>query len=139
MVNFRRLMIAAGRRSNTRQTSFASSLSGFAPVPKVFTVRPMGYAIPMAYCDENGTIAVSLEARSHGKGARITVSNTYMADGDVATSRFFERFYRQDKSHNSEKPGFGIGLSMAKEIVERMKGKLKASYSNQTIRFTIEI
>ena len=91
------------------------------------------------YCDENGTIAISLEARSHGKGARITVANTYKAGSDVDPSRFFERFYRQDESHNSEKSGFGIGLSMAKEIVERMKGKIRAGYCNGMIRFVVEI
>ena len=91
------------------------------------------------YCDENGTITVKLETRSHGKGARIAVSNTYKEGKDVDTSRFFERFYRQDESHNSEKSGFGIGLSMAKEIVERMKGKLKVDYEDDTICFTVDV
>ena len=91
------------------------------------------------YCDENGTITVKLETRSHGKGARIAVSNTYKEGKDIDTSRFFERFYRQDESHNSEKSGFGIGLSMAKEIVERMKGKLKVSTSNDIISFEVDL
>ena len=55
------------------------------------------------------------------------------------TEKFFERFYRKDESHNSEKAGFGIGLSMAKEIVERMKVKMKVSYSENTISFSVDI
>jgi signal transduction histidine kinase len=91
------------------------------------------------YCDKGGAIAVTLEGRARGKGARITVANTYAEGKNVDTSRFFERFYRQDESHNSEKSGFGIGLSMAKEIVERMKGRLKIGYADNIISFTVEI
>ena len=91
------------------------------------------------YCDENGEITVRLESRARGKGAKIVISNTYAEGKDVDTSRFFERFYRQDESHNSEKSGFGIGLSMAKEIADRMKGKLRVNYSGDTISFTVEV
>lgn len=91
------------------------------------------------YCDANGSITVRLESRARGKGAKIVITNTYVDGKDVDTSRFFERFYRQDESHNSEKSGFGIGLSMAKEITERMKGKLRVNYSGNTINFTVEV
>ena len=91
------------------------------------------------YCDDNGDILVSLEKNSYRKGVRISVSNTYAEGKNTDTEKFFERFYRKDESHNSEKAGFGIGLSMAKEIVERMKGKMKVSYSGDTISFTVDI
>ena len=91
------------------------------------------------YCDEGGTITVKLSGKSKGKGAVCSISNTYAAGANEDTSRFFERFYRQDESHNSGKSGFGIGLSMAKEITERLKGRIRASYSNQTISFTFEL
>lgn len=91
------------------------------------------------YCDDGGVVAIALKSRAHGKGARITVSNSYAEGKDIDLSRFFERFYRQDESHNSEKSGFGIGLSMAKEIVERMKGKLKVSYEEDVITFTVDV
>ena len=91
------------------------------------------------YCDDNGDILVSLEKISYRKGVRISVSNTYAQGKNADTEKFFERFYRKDESHNSEKAGFGIGLSMAKEIVERMKGKMKVSYSGNTISFSVDI
>ena len=89
------------------------------------------------YCDAGGAVAVRLAAR--GRGARFSVSNTYAEGKGVDYARFFERFYRQDESHNSGKSGFGIGLSMGREIAERMKGKLKVGYAGDTITFTVEL
>ena len=89
------------------------------------------------YCDEGGNVSVRLSQK--GKAAQLCVSNTYAAGKDVDTSRFFERFYRQDESHNSGKSGFGIGLSMAREMTERLKGKLNVSYEKDTISFTVEL
>jgi signal transduction histidine kinase len=89
------------------------------------------------YCDEDGTVTVHLNRK--GKGAQLSVSNTYAEGKTADTSRFFERFYREDESHNSAKPGFGIGLSMAKEMSERVKGKLSVCYSGETITFSVEI
>ena len=91
------------------------------------------------YCDEGGTITVKLSGKSKGKGAVCTISNTYAAGANEDTSRFFERFYRQDESHNSGKSGFGIGLSMAKEITERLKGKIRVDYSVDTISLSVEL
>lgn len=91
------------------------------------------------YCDEGGNISVRLGSSNRGKGTHISVSNTYAEGKNTDISKFFERFYRNDESHNSEKAGFGIGLSIAKEIVERMKGKMKVDYSGNTISFTVDI
>ena len=91
------------------------------------------------YCDKEGEIAVKLSYINHGKGARLTVSNTYAEGKGVDFSRFFERFYREDASHNSATAGFGIGLSMGKEIAERLGGKLKVEYKGNMISFVLEI
>lgn len=90
------------------------------------------------YCDAEGEVCVSLLQQSRGKGAKITISNTYAEGKNVDYSRFFERFYRADTSHNSSTAGFGIGLSMGKEIAERLGGKLAVEYSGDTIKFSFE-
>lgn len=87
------------------------------------------------YCDEEGAVSVRLIRKS--KGAQLNVANTYREGNNVDTSRFFERFYREDESHHSGKSGFGIGLSMAKEMMERLKGKLEVSYEGDTIIFSV--
>ena len=91
------------------------------------------------YCDDAGSVDVSLQMRGRKKGAILQVSNTYADGKDVDYDRFFERFYRQDESHNSGKAGFGIGLSMAQELVHHMNGSLKVSYAGDTITFRTEL
>lgn len=90
------------------------------------------------YCDDGGNVHVTLAPRSRRKGAMLTVSNTYVNGKDVDYSKFFERFYREDASHNSAKAGFGIGLSMGKEIAERLGGRLRVAYADEEISFVYE-
>lgn len=91
------------------------------------------------YCDDKGTIDVSLRRGRLGKGAVVAVTNTYADGANVDYSRFFERFYRGDTSHNSQKAGYGIGLSMAEELTKLMGGKINVSYKGQRITFTVRL
>ena len=79
----------------------------------------------LKYSDEHGTI--SLKAHAKGKNVLIEVFNTA---GKVDTSelgKLFDRFYRADKSRNSQTGGYGIGLSIAKAVAEAHRGKITAS------------
>lgn len=89
------------------------------------------------YCDDQGTITVSLHHKKNNKGAILSVSNTYKEGKDVDYEQFFERFYRGDTSHNSKKAGYGIGLSMAKDMAKLMKGSMAVSYQGETITFSV--
>ena len=85
------------------------------------------------YCDPDGEIGVSL--KKQGKYALLVLSNSYTSEGPVDTSRFFERFYREDTSHN-EKGGYGIGLSVAESLTKQMRGKIQADWKEGVISFT---
>jgi Signal transduction histidine kinase len=87
------------------------------------------------YCDEGGSVNMSLTSR--GKKAILTVSNDYKAGEGVDYSRFFERFYRADESHNNATKGYGIGLSMAESLVEMFNGRIGVNYKNKVITFTV--
>ena len=85
------------------------------------------------YCDEGG--AVSIQLSQKGKGVKICVSNNYARGEHEDYSRFFERFFRQDKSHNIDKGGYGIGLSIADGIVRKYRGKIDVSWKDGVISF----
>lgn len=70
------------------------------------------------YCDEGGEIFVTLVRSRH---IVLTVENSYLAVDELDLNRLFDRFYRADKAR-SYAGGYGIGLSMAKSIVEKHKG-----------------
>ncbi|MDQ0202390.1 sensor histidine kinase [Pectinatus haikarae] len=91
------------------------------------------------YCDDNGTVNVILSRNKKNTGAIIAISNTHIAGAAIDYSRFFERFYRGDVSHNSKRKGYGIGLAMAKELAQLIKGKLNVSYTNEIITFTVRL
>ena len=87
----------------------------------------------LKYCDEEGTVEVVLCQR--GKGIFLSVSNSYEAGKDVDYTKFFERFYREDESHNVDRGGYGIGLSIAEELVKRYKGTINATWKDGVISF----
>ncbi len=87
------------------------------------------------YCDEGGR--VDLKLSKSGKKMQLVVSNTYAEGKGVDYNKFFERFYREDTSHNSSKKGYGIGLAIAKQICEKLGGTLNVSYKEDTIHFIV--
>ena len=74
------------------------------------------------YCDQGGEITVNLH---RGRRTVLTVENTYAAVGELELNRLFDRFYRADKARKFT-GGYGVGLSMAKAIVEKHKGEITA-------------
>lgn len=92
------------------------------------------------YCDNNGEITVSLSALRKGKpGMRLCVSNTFADGKDVDINRFFDRFYMEDSSHNIDKGGYGIGLSMAESICKQAGGSIKAVWKDGVISFICQL
>ena len=76
------------------------------------------------YSDEAGEIRLSLKKQN--KSIRLAVENTVEAISREVMDNMFERFYRGDASRNSGTKGYGIGLSIAKAVVETHRGKITA-------------
>ncbi len=88
------------------------------------------------YSDEQGIISLNLY--KSGKSIVIDMYNTCEHVDPDSVSRLFDRFYRADESRSRETGGYGIGLSIAKAIVERHKGKIRA-FTNGTTAITFKI
>nr|WP_252894725.1 ATP-binding protein [Liquorilactobacillus satsumensis] len=89
------------------------------------------------YCDDKGTVTAYLTTDKRQRRVTLLVGNTYVAGKNSNYSRFFERFYRDDKSHNSQKKGFGIGLSMAQSLIATFKAKLSVRYRDDQLFFSV--
>lgn len=76
------------------------------------------------YGREKSVIQLSL--KKQGKKYVIEVCNEADNLQKGKLDVYFERFYRADTSHNSQTGGHGIGLSIAKAIVKKHKGKIHA-------------
>lgn len=94
----------------------------------------MGNAVK--YSPEGDTIEVCLSRK--GNGWKFTVSNgTENEISKEDLKHIFDRFYRTDKSRNSDTGGYGIGLSIAKTVIEAHGGKISAGKDSEG-RFYIQ-
>ena len=86
----------------------------------------------LKYAKPNGEINVSVKKNKN----RVEINfDNDIEDDEVDVNQLFERFYRSP--HSNKKEGSGIGLSIAKEIVDLHKAKITASIKDQRIYFNI--
>lgn len=71
---------------------------------------------------KDGMISISLMTNKNNIEIRIKNTGTGIAPENIA--KIFQRFYREDSSRSREKGGYGLGLAIAKSIVEGHQGKI---------------
>lgn len=80
---------------------------------------------------------ISLQFGRQGRRLVLTVSNpSVLPVTDETLRHVFDRFYRADFSRNSGTGGYGIGLSMARAIVNAHGGKISASLDGNVFLVT---
>lgn len=77
------------------------------------------------YAGKNGTINLTLKKEQ--EKILLSVNNTGDPISPEDISHLFERFYRADKSRVRKAGGYGLGLSIAKSIVDAHHGKISVS------------
>jgi len=83
----------------------------------------------LQYTPENGTVTVLIERDKNE--ARISVRDTGFGIPADQLTHIFDRFYRVDKSRSRAHGGSGIGLTIAKHLVEAHGGKIWAESAGE--------
>ena len=74
------------------------------------------------YTEEDGEINFVITATD--RNLYLTVSDDGIGISQADKKKIFDRFYRVDKARTRQKGGFGLGLSLAKQIVDALKGSI---------------
>ena len=86
------------------------------------------------YSAENSTVTIKL--KKHSDSVEFSVNNLGSVISEEDLEHIFDRFYRAEKSRTTK--GYGLGLSIAKKIVEGMNGKLSVQ-SNEKDGTTFKV
>ena len=76
------------------------------------------------YTPAGGSIVVKAYADPDGKRGTIEVADTGIGMSRETASMVFKRFYRGNNARHADTEGMGIGLFMAKNIIEKQNGKI---------------
>lgn len=93
-----------------------------------------------AYTPAGGRVVVAAQAR--GELVEVSVTDTGIGIGPKDLPYVFERFYRADHSRARATGGAGLGLAIAKQIVEAHGGRIRAESElgrGTTFTFTVPV
>jgi signal transduction histidine kinase len=88
------------------------------------------------HANDHGRVTVTLKRA--GEKIQLEVFNTGAGIPEDQQDKIFERFYRYDESRSKDTGGYGLGLAIAKSIIDDHKGKIKVkSVLNQWAKFIV--
>lgn len=80
-----------------------------------------------------------IQAAKEENQVRICFENEGDTIPEESQKRIFDKFYRADAARSSSTGGAGLGLAIAKEIVELHKGQIIAESSGGKTRFIVTL
>ena len=87
--------------------------------------------------------AIRIGVRPEGDMWRVDVKDAGIGIHPRDLERIFQRFYRVDKARSRDKGGTGLGLAIARQIIDRLGGRIWASSEGEgkgsTFSFTLPV
>lgn len=81
----------------------------------------------LRYTPDGGRIVVRLESSAKPAGLRLSVHDSGAGIPPEALPHIFERFYRADRARSRTDGGSGLGLTIARQLIEAHGGRLSAA------------
>lgn len=82
---------------------------------------------------------VDIEARPEGETVEIAIRNEGLEIPEQELTNIFQKFYRLDQARSTRTGGAGLGLAIAREIVERHGGSIRAESDGKRTSFVIRL
>lgn len=89
------------------------------------------------YTNEIGTIQVSSYTEKNESVIRIQNTGDGISPADI--DKIFNRFYRGDRARVYKEGNYGLGLSIAKSVVQKLRGKISVESNSEHTVFTVRI
>ncbi len=91
------------------------------------------------YTNAAGKLSIALKKQQNC--VVLSVSNTGEGIAEEHLGKIFDRFYRTDESRSRKNGGYGLGLAIAKAIVDQHGGKIsvKSSVVDKLTTFNVEL
>lgn len=91
----------------------------------------------VSYSSQNSP--VGLTARREQNWAVVSISNQGLAIPEGELSNIFQKFYRLDAARSTRSGGAGLGLAIAREIVELHGGTIQAESTGGQVTFVVHL
>jgi signal transduction histidine kinase len=92
----------------------------------------------LRYTPAGGDVEVEVERT--GDSAAVVVRDTGIGIDHAALNRVFDRFYRADEARNRDSGGAGLGLAIARQLVEEHGGRISVeSHPGRGSTFTVRL
>mgnify|MGYP000987004888 CR=1 FL=1 len=104
-----------------------------------------GYRFLVTRMEDGRSMAIFLECYQARRSVRtvlvlvaLRVSNRCENAGSIDTGKLFDRFYRVDESRTGGQ-GFGLGLAIARSLVQGHRGTIGCTSDEGGTRFTVRL
>ena len=124
-------------KGNTTEVSMDDGLTVMGDPEKLARVFNNLLKNAASYCYANTKICIS--AKKKNRYAVVIFQNCGPTIPADQLNTIFDKFNRLDKARTSNTGGAGLGLSIAKEIVNLHGGEITSQSQNETITFTVTI